>query len=262
MGEHTIRDRLLDGAARFVRAAAGIPGVRRIALIGSIVTDKPNPKDIDLLVTVTHDADLAPLALCARRLVRRIVETEACITKAHVSIDGYVIRLAEPDDIAVLPSVEKQAVRLFQEWLAATGLTPAGLEEVSTVEEFEEARKRGHLWVALAPDGEVIGFALVIILDQCAHLDELDVVPEHGRKGVGSKLLAIVCQWAREAGYSKVTLSTFRHVPWNAPFYASKGFRVVDPQRLWPEHVKLVAAERARGLRTDLRVIMEYRTAG
>jgi len=68
MGEPTIRERFLDEAARFVRAASAIPGVRRIAMIGSIVTDKPNPKDIDLLLTVTDEADLAPLALCARRL--------------------------------------------------------------------------------------------------------------------------------------------------------------------------------------------------
>lgn len=74
------------------------------------------------------------------------------------------------------------------------------------------------------------------------------------------RLWEIVCQWAREAGYSKVTLSTFRHVPWNAPFYESKGFRAVDSKHLGPEHVELVASERARGLRTDLRVVMEYRT--
>src|SRR5688572_13971519 len=72
MGERSIRERFLDEAARFIRTAGGIPGVRQIALIGSIVTDKPNPKDIDLLVTVTDDADLAPLALCARRLQGRL----------------------------------------------------------------------------------------------------------------------------------------------------------------------------------------------
>ena len=184
---------------------------------------------------------------------------DSCVkSPLRVSIDGYVIRPAEPEDIAVLPSVEKQAPCLFQECLAETGLTPAILEQVSTLEELEEARQRGHLWVAFAPAAEVVGFAKVVILDQSAHLDELDVVPDHGRKGVGSKLLDSVCQWAREAGYSRVTLSTFRHVPWNAPFYESKGFRVVDPEHLGPEHVELVAAERARGLRTDLRVIMEY----
>lgn len=66
--EQAIREQMLAGVLRFVRAAGSIAGVRRIALIGSIVTTKPTPKDIDLLVTVTDDADLAPLARCARRL--------------------------------------------------------------------------------------------------------------------------------------------------------------------------------------------------
>jgi predicted nucleotidyltransferase len=34
---------------RFVVAARQIPSVRRIVLVGSIVTTKPNPKDIDVL---------------------------------------------------------------------------------------------------------------------------------------------------------------------------------------------------------------------
>ena len=44
------RQELLDALRRFVVAARQIAGVRRIALLGSIVTTKPNPKDIDVLV--------------------------------------------------------------------------------------------------------------------------------------------------------------------------------------------------------------------
>ena len=62
------RQQLLDGLRRFVASVRQITGVRRIAILGSIVTDKPDPKDIDLLVVVADDADLAPLATCARRL--------------------------------------------------------------------------------------------------------------------------------------------------------------------------------------------------
>ena len=67
-----IRQQMLAGVLGFVRAVAPIVGVRRIALIGSIMTAKQTPKDIDLLVTVTDDADLAPLARCARRLQGRL----------------------------------------------------------------------------------------------------------------------------------------------------------------------------------------------
>ncbi len=62
------RQQLLDALRRFVAAVRQIAGVRRIAVLGSIVTTKPDPKDIDVLVVVADDADLAPLATCARRL--------------------------------------------------------------------------------------------------------------------------------------------------------------------------------------------------
>ena len=62
------RQQLLDGLRRFVASVSHVAGVRRIAILGSIVTDKPDPKDIDLLVVVADDADLAPLATCSRRL--------------------------------------------------------------------------------------------------------------------------------------------------------------------------------------------------
>lgn len=171
--------------------------------------------------------------------------------------DDYVIRRAEAGDIATLPSIERRAVRLFETWLRETGLTPAVLADVSTHGELDDARRRGHLWVATSAGGELVGFAQIAILDRVAHLDEVDVVAEQGRRGIGSRLLSAVCEWARLAGYPKITLSTFRDVPWNRPFYERRGFRVVDPRDLPPEHLALIAAEHGRGLRTDLRVIME-----
>ncbi|HTV00317.1 MAG TPA: hypothetical protein VMF13_07275 [Luteitalea sp.] len=62
------RAELLVGLRRFVLAARTLPGVRRISLVGSIVTPKLDPKDVDVLVTVTDDVDLSPLATLGRRL--------------------------------------------------------------------------------------------------------------------------------------------------------------------------------------------------
>ncbi|HEY1234365.1 MAG TPA: hypothetical protein VH851_06740 [Candidatus Binatia bacterium] len=64
----TVRDYLLSEVRRFVERARACPGVRRIALIGSLTIDKKGPKDADLLVTVDDDADLTPLAAAARKL--------------------------------------------------------------------------------------------------------------------------------------------------------------------------------------------------
>jgi hypothetical protein len=52
----------------FVRAARSTPGIRRIALLGSLATDKRVPKDADVLVTIDAATDLGPLGRLGRRL--------------------------------------------------------------------------------------------------------------------------------------------------------------------------------------------------
>jgi len=64
-----IRAHLLAGVLAFTQAACRLSGVTRIALIGSLTTDKPDPKDVDVLVTVADDADLTLLAAQGRKLL-------------------------------------------------------------------------------------------------------------------------------------------------------------------------------------------------
>jgi predicted nucleotidyltransferase len=67
-----LREQLLAEAEGFIRRARTLPGVARIALFGSILTEKVDPKDVDLLVTLHEGADLAQLAVWARRLQGRL----------------------------------------------------------------------------------------------------------------------------------------------------------------------------------------------
>lgn len=63
-----VRTTLLALARDFVRSARQVPGVERIALLGSLVTEKAFPKDADLLVRVNDSIDLDALARRGRRL--------------------------------------------------------------------------------------------------------------------------------------------------------------------------------------------------
>jgi hypothetical protein len=58
-----------------------------------------------------------------------------------------------------------------------------------------------------------------------------------------------------------VTLTTFRDVPWNAPFYARLGFRILEPSAWTPGLMALLALEESRGLPRRLRVAMRYSIA-
>ena len=64
----TLRAFLLEGVLRFARSATGLPGVSRIAMVGSLTTNKPVPKDADVLATVDPEMDLSRLAKAGRAL--------------------------------------------------------------------------------------------------------------------------------------------------------------------------------------------------
>jgi GNAT superfamily N-acetyltransferase len=110
--------------------------------------------------------------------------------------------------------------------------------------------------VAANAQDEPVGFAAVIIVDDAAHLEEIDVHPAHGRQGLGRRLVETVCAWAREHHYPAVTLTTFRDIPWNAPFYARLGFRILDKDE-WTPGLRAISAEEAQtGLDPAQRVCM------
>jgi GNAT superfamily N-acetyltransferase len=163
----------------------------------------------------------------------------------------YQITLASPRDLPLLASIELAAARLL------AGHAPESVLSVATSQEaFERSQRRGHLWVALLDDVPV-GFAHIKILEPtAAHLDEIDVHPEHGRRGIGTRLVTAVCDWAARLKYRSVTLATFRDVRWNMPFYAKLGFEVVPQENLTPALRLVVADEARRGLDTTRRVVM------
>lgn len=62
------RQQLLSEILWFVPAVARLIGVRRIALLGSMTTEKKDPKDIDFLVFVDDEVSLGPLAKIGRKV--------------------------------------------------------------------------------------------------------------------------------------------------------------------------------------------------
>lgn len=151
----------------------------------------------------------------------------------------------------MLPSIELAAARLL------AGQAPESvLAETTSQIEFEDARRHGHLWVARADDTPV-GFAHVKVLEPgAAHLEEIDVHPKHGRRGIGTRLVNAVCEWAAREGCASITLTTFRDVPWNMPFYERLGFRMISPAVLSPTLRSILRDEARRGLDPARRVAM------
>jgi GNAT superfamily N-acetyltransferase len=166
----------------------------------------------------------------------------------------YTVALARPRDLPRLPAIELAAARLLE------GHAPESvLDESTSIEDLGAAQVDGRLWVALADD-EPVGFAIVEMLaDDLPHLDEIDVHPDHARHGLGTALVRAVCDWTAAHEYSEITLTTFRAVRWNMPFYARMGFEPVPEREQRPALREVVDGETARGLDPDARCVMRYR---
>ena len=167
-------------------------------------------------------------------------------------IPTYTISAARVEDLSRLSAIELAAARLLE------GHAPESvLNETTSLDVLKRAQREGRLWVALADDVPV-GFAHVEVIEPgAAHLEEIDVHPDHGRRGLGAKLIRQVCEWARVHRYGSVTLTTFRDVPWNMPFYARLGFTVVPPEQVSTGLRIVVDDETRRGLDPLRRVVMK-----
>ncbi len=164
----------------------------------------------------------------------------------------YHLRLARPADLRSLPRIERQASAQF----AAYGLAEQLAKILTPIAALREGAATGRLWVAADEDDRPVGFALACIIDGNAHLDELDVDPDHGKQGLGTALVEMVCTWATASGHRAITLTTLRHIPWNAPWYQRLGFRVLAEDELSPALHDLLQEEIQRGLPADQRVAM------
>lgn len=165
---------------------------------------------------------------------------------------SLTIRAARHDELHLLRSLERAAGRIF----AGVGLDVVADDEPPSIEELGHYLTLGRLWVAVDETDQPLGYAMVSEVDGEAHLDQVSVHPDHGRQGIGTALVEHACKWARDSGFHAVTITTYRHVPWNGPLYARLGFEVVADADFGPEVAAIRATERAKGLDIQPRVVM------
>ena len=154
------------------------------------------------------------------------------------------VRLAIEADLPRLPEIELSAVDAFLN----TSIPPGPLSTATPAEGWRDALEHGTLWVIDDEQGKPIGFLGAHRDGGGLHILEFDVEAGHQGKGLGRLLLNHVIAWARTEGLSEVTLTTFRSIAWNAPFYAKLGFVEISDADMPPHLTETLEAERARNL--------------
>jgi GNAT superfamily N-acetyltransferase len=150
------------------------------------------------------------------------------------------IRRIAPDDYLAVESIENAADQLLIDRLSPESWEPApsGLSRAS---------EPGFVLVAEETEaGSIVGFVHVLEIDGIAHLEQISVLPQVGRRGYGRSLVEAAMDESRRRGYEQLSLRTYADVPWNAPFYARVGFVETEPTSDF--HKYLVEVEERLGL--------------
>ncbi len=159
-------------------------------------------------------------------------------------------RAARPDEVETIRAIERASAQRFigiMDALAADEPSPAGVLAARIADDG----------LLVATDGdELAAFVMFRTVEDRAYVEQIDVLPVHEGRRIGAALLDVVSGRARKAGLKGLSLSTFKEVPWNAPYYRWLGFTDVADDALTPAMRAIREENLARGLDEDARVFM------
>lgn len=162
-----------------------------------------------------------------------------------------LIRAARQSELGDLARLEVHAGQLFH----LVGMSEVAGHEVDR-QALRRSQRQGLIWVAEEGD-RTVGYVMAAVLDGNAHIEQVSVAPTHARRGFGRRLIAHVEDWGRRNGRPATTLTTFRDVPWNGPYYRRLGYRELPNTEIGRELTAAMRHEAALpGLDSSLRCAM------
>jgi len=162
-------------------------------------------------------------------------------------------RKAEPVDADFFPELEQSAGLSFRADRELAWLADA---DNLSAERYREIIGEGWSWIAEDAQARPTAFMAATLEAEELHIWEFNVRLEYQRRGIGRGLLQRFIAEATAAKIPAITLTTFRDVPWNAPFYGSIGFEVVAHENLDSRLAGLLDAEERKGLPAERRCAM------
>ncbi|RAZ93028.1 GNAT family N-acetyltransferase [Mesorhizobium hawassense] len=163
------------------------------------------------------------------------------------------IRPARAEEAEALPRIEQSAGLAFR---AIPELAWLADGENISAERHRALITQGACWVAADDHDQPVGFLSAGIEGDALHIWELDVRLDRQGSGIGRALLEQTIEGGRQRGLAAVTLTTFRYVAWNAPFYRKFGFRVLEGAEIGERLANLLSNEAEHGMPADQRCAM------
>jgi GNAT superfamily N-acetyltransferase len=148
-----------------------------------------------------------------------------------------------------MPAIERAAAVAFAD---EPSVDP---DHTRSSEDYARLIRRGHSLVAHVGEA-MAGFLVAQPFSRELHIWEMDVAPAFQRRGIGAGLVRAAQIDARNTGFRALTLTTFRDLAWNAPFYARLGFEEVTALDAHPRLAGELANEVDDGLPADRRCAM------
>jgi GNAT superfamily N-acetyltransferase len=161
-------------------------------------------------------------------------------------------RFAAPHDASAIRTIEFEAGQRFVS-VGMAGIADAPPMALALVDRKIAARE---IIVAVDADAECAGFVMFEPQPTRIYVQELDVLTSHAGRRIGAALIEQVAQLARTRQLTQLILSTYREVPWNAPYYRRLGFRDIEEADLDAALIARRDAHIARGLDESKRVFM------
>ncbi|MFD1829448.1 GNAT family N-acetyltransferase [Streptomyces desertarenae] len=162
------------------------------------------------------------------------------------------IRAVRPDELPLLQEIERAAGECFRD----IGMPEIADDDPLPLDELARYRRAGLAWVAADGAGVPVAYLIADRVDGNLHVEQVSVHPGSARRGIGRSLLDHLAGLAADEGVPALTLTTFAEVPWNAPYYARCGFRILDDDGLTPGLREIREREAAHGLERWPRVCM------
>ena len=165
------------------------------------------------------------------------------------------IRAARLGELELLVEIERAAGEVFR----SVGLDVVADDDPGSVDELTPYAEGGRAFVAVDGADRPVGYILLDVVDEAAHVEQVSVHPNFGRQGIGSALMRQAEVWGRDNGFAALTLTTYIDVPWNGPYYERLGFRALAAEEETPSLRAIRNHERAHGLDASPRACMMRR---